>query len=122
MSFITPEFLQSLPSLSRVEADAQIFGLIKVNDVGLILLFNKVESELASIPVAQAEGKNFFTQVAPCTNNRLFYGRFKDGVAQNQLDVEFDYIFTYRMRPTQVKIRLYRHLPSQTNYVFVLRK
>lgn len=69
-----------------------------------------------------AQGKNFFTEVAPCTNNRLFFGRFKQGVAKGVLDVEFDYTFTYKMRPTNVTIRLYRDGALRKNWVFVTRK
>jgi photoactive yellow protein len=66
-------------------------------------------------------GKNFFTQVAPCTNNRLFFGRFKDGVSAGELDTEFNYTFTYKMKPTNVVIRLLRD-GSSTNWVFVAKR
>jgi photoactive yellow protein len=53
-------------------------------------------------------GRNFFTQVAPCTNNRLFRGRFKKGVRRGELDETFTYTYTYKMRPTLVDVHLYR--------------
>ena len=61
--------------------------------------------------MSAAEGRNFFTQVAPCTNNRLMFGKFKDGVSKGELDSEFNYTITYKMKPTNVQIRLYRHAP-----------
>lgn len=114
--------LYNLGYLSRDQADAANFGIVKVDDQGQILLYNRYESELAGVPVASAEGKNFFTQVAICTNNRLFFGKFKDGVASGHLDVSFNYVFTYKMKPTNVIIQLYRDQASSTNWIFVKKK
>ena len=119
MSFVPTTFLDRLPSLTRDVADAQGFGVVQVGDDGAIRLYNRFESQLAGVPAPTAEGRNFFTQVAPCTNNRLVFGRFKDGVQKGELDAEFNYTFTYKMKPTNVTLRLYRHAPSATNWVFV---
>jgi photoactive yellow protein len=77
---------------------------------------------MAGVAPDAAEGKNFFTQVAPCTNNRLVFGRFKEGVGKGELDAEFNYTFTYKMKPTNVTIRLLRHAPSRSNWVLVSKK
>ena len=118
MSFVDSSTLTTLPALDQHQADALDFGVVKVDDDGNVLLYNKWESDMAGVPVASAMGKNFFTQVAPCTNNRLFFGRFKDGVSAGNLDTEFNYTFTYKMKPTNVVIRLLRD-GSSTNWVFV---
>lgn len=119
MSFVPSTFISQIPSVDRSGADNQPFGIVQVDDTGVIKLYNKWESEMAGVPVASAEGRNFFTQVAPCTNNRLMFGKFKDGVATGALDSEFNYTFTYKMKPTNVQIRLFRHAPSSTNWVLV---
>ena len=77
------------------------------------------DDELANIQPADAEGKSFFTQVAPCTNNNLFFGSFKKGVQDGELNVLFPYTFTYRMRPTNVKVHIYRDAATRTNWVLV---
>ena len=119
MSFVPQAVIDSIAQLTRTQADAQAFGVVQVSDEGVVKLYNRWESELAGVAVAAAEGRNFFTQVAPCTNNRLVFGRFKDGVQKGQLDAEFNYTFTYKMKPTNVALRLFRHAPSATNWVFV---
>ncbi len=119
MSFVSFDLLDNLGDADRPVADAQEYGVVKVDDAGVILMYNKYESELAGIDSRFAEGRNFFTQVAPCTNNRLFFGRFKDGIAKGALDAQFKYTFTYKMRPTPVDVRLYRDGGSATNWVFV---
>lgn len=114
--------LYNLGYLSHDQADNADFGIVKVDDNGIILMYNKYESELAGVPIQNAEGKNFFTQIAICTNNRLFYGRFKDGIAKGHLDISFNYVFTYKMKPTNVIIQLYRDQVSSTNWIFVKKK
>jgi photoactive yellow protein len=84
------------------------FGIIKVDDEGVVEFFNRYESELSGVDPDDAVGRNFFTQVAPCTNNRLFRGRFKKGLRRDDLDETFTYTYTYKMRPTLVDVHLYR--------------
>lgn len=119
MSFVPQQLIDRLAALDRRTADAQEFGVVQLSDDGAVQLYNRWESTLAGVPVATAEGRNFFTQVAPCTNNRLVFGKFKDGVQKGELDVEFNYTFTYKMKPTNVALRLYRDAASRTNWVFV---
>lgn len=121
MSFVDSSTLTTLPSLDQSQADALDFGIVKVDDEGNVLLYNQWESDMAGVPVASAMGKNFFTQVAPCTNNRLFFGRFKDGVSAGDLDTEFNYTFTYKMKPTNVVVRILRD-GSSANWVFVAKR
>jgi photoactive yellow protein len=84
------------------------FGIIQIDDDGVVQFFNAYESELSGVDPDDAEGNNFFTQVAPCTNTLLFRGRFKKGVRRGELDETFSYTYTYKMRPTLVDVRLYR--------------
>ncbi|MBI1402708.1 MAG: photoactive yellow protein [Porphyrobacter sp.] len=122
MSFITAEIDSSLATLSREHADLADFGIVKVDDEGKIELYNKYEADLAGVTPAAAEGRNFFTEIAPCTNNKLFFGRFQSGVAAGELDAEFNYTFTYKLRPTNVAIHLKRDKASGSNWVFVKKK
>ncbi|MDX2015468.1 MAG: hypothetical protein SFW67_35075 [Myxococcaceae bacterium] len=122
MSFFDPQILSQLPAASREFANAQPFGIVKVTDDGTVQMYNTWEAEMAGVAPRDAEGKNFFTQVAPCTNNRLVFGKFKDGVARGSLDAEFNYTFTYRMKPTNVVLRLVRDPKSKSNWVLVGKK
>ena len=100
--------LEQLKDMSEAALDAADFGIVKVDDEGVIAFYNTYESQLAGVAPEQAVGRNFFTQVAPCSNSRLFHGRFKQGIARGELDVQFIYTFTYKMRPTLLRARMYR--------------
>lgn len=99
---------EKLRHASEEQLDNAPFGIIQVDDEGTIEFFNQYESELSGMDPEEVTGRNFFTQVAPCTNNRLFRGRFKKGVRRGELDETFSYTYTYKMRPTLVDIFLYR--------------
>jgi photoactive yellow protein len=122
MSFVDESTLEEIPQMSSDELDELDFGAVKVDDEGVIQEYNHYESEMAGVDPDDAKGNNFFTEVAPCTNNKLFYGQFQDGVEAGELDEEMDYTFTYKMDPTNVKIRLYHDQDSETNWVFVKKK
>jgi photoactive yellow protein len=122
MSFVSDEVLYKLNNLTEKEADELAFGVVRVDDQGIIDLYNQYESEISKLTSNEVVGKNFFLTVAPCTNNRLFKGKFDSGVNNNSLDVEFLYTFTYRLRPTNVAIHLYRHPESKTNWIFTQRR
>ena len=64
-------------------------------------------------------GRHFFTDVAPCTNNRLIYRPFQEGILNGVLNMEVSYTFTYVMRPTNVRLHLFRHQETQTNWLLV---
>lgn len=119
MSFVNSDVLTKLGSISREEADRADYGIVKVDSTGKIVLYNHYESRLAGVAPSQAEGRNFFTEIAPCTNNKLFMGRFLQGVEKGELDVAFNYTFTYKMKPTNVAIRLFHDKASKSNWIFV---
>lgn len=70
-------------------------------------------------------GKNFFTEVAPCTNTEEFEGRFRGGVEAGELDIRLNYTFDYQMTPTQVQVKMQRHPQGDdywdTYWIFVKR-
>jgi photoactive yellow protein len=108
-----------LHEMTAAELDALPFGVIQLDDEGRVLLYNKGESKISGISAERVLGRPFFTEVAPCTNNRLVRGRFEEGVAMKDLDCSIDYTFTYKMRPTSVRIRLRRDGPSRTNWLLI---
>lgn len=122
MSFVPDSILRGLGSLGRGDADSADFGIVQVDNEGKILLYNKYESDMAGVSVTEAEGKNFFKEVAPCTNNRLFFGKFQKGISEGSLNESFDYTFTYKMKPTNVAIHMLHDKATSTNWVFVKKK
>lgn len=94
-----PEWLDN-----HQEADLDLlsFGVVKMNDEGIVTAYNKHESDLTGVSKENAIGKHFFTEVAPCTNNFMVAEKYK----QDLLDEVMPYMFTYITAPTPVELRL----------------
>jgi len=108
-----------LSKCTPTELDALEYGVIRLADDGRVLLYNAAESALSGLTPEQVVGRDFFTQVAPCTNNRLLRDRFLRGVQRGDFDFELAYTFTYRMRPTNVRLHVYREPDSGANFLLV---
>jgi photoactive yellow protein len=105
---MTPEELDRLP-----------YGLIQLDAAGRILNYNAVESRLASIAKQDAIGKQFFTEIAPCTRVQEFYGRFKEGVIRESLDTSFHFHFAFKQNPRDVTVRLLYTRRTRTVWVLI---
>jgi len=103
-----PERLDELP-----------FGAIQLDTEGTILKFNEYEANLSNRRAPETVGRNFFREVAPCTNVREFYGRFREGIDARALQVSFDYRFAFEQAPRDVRVTLFYSAPTETVWVFV---
>jgi photoactive yellow protein len=122
MAFVDDNVRQQIPYMRENELDNLDFGVIQVDDNGGIKSYNRYESQITGTPRDKAMSANFFTDVAPCTNNSLFLGVFKKGVGQASMNTIFPYTFTYRMKPTNVLIHLYRCPRTNTNWILVKKR
>ena len=64
------------------------------------------EAELTGTDPAWAVGKNFFHEVATCTNTPAFYGKFVEGVTKGFLNAVFNYSFTHCETPIRVRVHM----------------
>ena len=118
-TFVPAEVLAQAGTMNKAQADLCPFGCVQVDDAGRVLVLNRYLSEMTGVSAKAAAGKNYFTQVNLCTNNPMFYGQFKRGVAAHALDEQFAYVFTYQMRPTNVRVHLVRDAATKANWIFV---
>ena len=110
-----------LARMNPKEIDALAFGAIQLDANGTILFYNSAEGHITGRKPADVIGKNFFRDVAPCTNSPKFHGVFKTGVAANNLDTVFEYVFDYNMKPTKVQVHLKKAISGSTYWVIVRR-
>jgi photoactive yellow protein len=96
--------------------DALDFGLIAMDLDGTIVFYNRVEAQFAGLSPNRVRGLVFFTDVAPCTNNYLVAGRYEDEAI---VDETIDYVFTVKMRPTPVRLRLLKDEGTERQYLAV---
>ena len=98
---------EDLHELSAEEYDQLPFGLIEVERDGTILHYNREEERIAKIDRTRVLGRNFFTEVAPCTQVRSFGGRFREMVDAGRTDREtLDFVFLFASGARLVTVAL----------------
>ena len=112
-------------SVGRLDAtpndtfDRVQFGVVGLSHDGEVLTYNRAESALSGLDPRRVIGRRFFTSVAPCTNNFLVAHRFG---TETVLDEVVDYLFTFKMAPTPVRLRLIKYPTAERMYLFVERR
>lgn len=110
-----------LPTMTQEDLDNLSFGAVELDRNGKILRYNKAEGDITGRDPKATLGKNFFREVAPCTNSPEFYGKFEDGVKRSSLNTLFEYTFDHQMRPTKVKVQMKKDPQKETYWIFVKR-
>jgi len=106
-------------SMTESQLDQLPHGAIQLSTDGTVLKFNAYESKLSNLRKGDVVGKNFFKDVAPCTDVQSFYGRFREGVKEKRLHENFRYHFAFRQNPRDVTVTLFYSPTTDTVWVFV---
>jgi photoactive yellow protein len=110
--------LADLDAMSVAELDALPFGVIALDAAGCVESYNLAEGRYAGMKAEAVIGRHFFTAVAPCMNTALVAGRLG---GEGAVDETIDYVLTFRMRPTRVKVRLVKSPASDHRYILIER-
>ncbi len=120
LEFGSSDIENAMARLSPGEIDRLAIGTIQLDAAGTILQFNAMAKITGRNP-AGLVGRNFFTDVAPCTNTPTFKGAFDEGVRTGALNVMFDYVVDYLIAPTRVKVHMKQALTGDSFWVFIKR-
>ena len=121
VNFGSDDIGNKLAEMNDKDIDNLAFGAINLDKNGKILSYNKAEGEITGRKPEEVIGKNFFTEVAPCTKTDEFFGKFQEGVKSGNLSTMFEYTFDYQMKPTKVKVHMKKSLNDDSYWVFVKR-
>jgi photoactive yellow protein len=113
------ELYARIDTMTSDELDQLPRGAMQLDTSGKILQYNLFEQRMANIRKKYAMGRNFFTEVAPCTDVKEFHGRFIEGVSKKSLHETFRYHFPFSKNPVDVSITLHYSAISNTVWVFV---
>ena len=119
MNFDDPDILLRLDRLAPGELDELDFGVVSMNGDHRVVHYNRWESHFSGLPPQNVIDRNFFESVAPCTNNYLVSQRFHD---EASLDQTIDYVFTVKMKPTPVRLRLLQDPGCRSCYLLVQKR
>ncbi|MBL6459115.1 PAS domain-containing protein [Belnapia sp. T6] len=111
--------ISRLDGLNRGEFDALPFGVIQVDGTGRVVFYSAAESRLSGRSAEAVVGRNFFRDVAPCTDLPAFHGRFLEGVRRGAMDERFLFTFGFEPHPVRVEVRLLRAREPDRYWVVV---
>ena len=114
--FADPGVLDALASMAPSVLDELPFGVIAMHVDGTVTDYNLREAAFSGLTPSRVIGRNFFTEVAPCTNNFIVADRMRDEV---EIDATVDYIFSVRLKPTPVTLRLLRSASCTRMFLLV---
>jgi photoactive yellow protein len=110
---------ERLEIMSAIEFDSLPYGVIRLDTTGRVLAFNRTESLYSGMRQQHVIGRDWFRDLAPCTNTAKFYGRFKEGVTKDMIDVTFDYVFT-RFSEPHVRVHILK-APAEEFWILIKR-
>jgi photoactive yellow protein len=88
------------------ERDDIPYGVIELDLMGNIVTYNMAEAAISGLRPEEVIGKNFFLEVAECTQRPEFFGKFREGVDKKFLNHIFDFTFDKGMEPTRVRVHM----------------
>ncbi len=119
--FDQDDIANKLAGLTDEQLDQLAFGAVKLDENGVIQIYNEAEAVITGRNANDVIGKNFFKDIAPCTDTDEFAGRFREGVSQGALNTAFEYTFDYKMTPTKVRVQMKSAAAGGGYWVFVKR-
>lgn len=87
------------------DVDRLAFGLIELDEAGIVQQYNAAESRLSGLDPDDVIGKSFFTEVAPCTKETEFERRWLALRDRGAGRDEFTFVFRFRTGHRIVQIR-----------------
>lgn len=114
------EEIVSLPAMTREQLDELPYGAIRLDNEDRIVDYNKAESVLAHRSRDDVVGRNFFLEVAPCTNVAELAGWLhsaREAGETRQIRVEFVFEFTFGR--AAVDIALLHDARRQSSHILV---
>lgn len=118
LDFEAADLLAALEAQDEAALDRAGFGVVAMAPDTTVVAYNRYERELSGLSPDKVVGRAFFRHVAPCLNNFLVAERFR---LHDRLDEYVDYVFTLRMKPTPVRLRLLKAPWARRQYMLVQR-
>ena len=111
-----------LQDLTAEQFDVLPFGVIRFDGEMRVCAYNRYEQDAARLSPEKALGKHVFSELAQCMNNYLVAQKFDEAkAAELPLDLTIDYVLTWRMKPTPVKLRMLSQPAGEGGFIVLKR-
>lgn len=118
---VDADTLDRLDEMSDDALEALDVGAVQLSDDGTVAALNDAAFRLPDLPAeadrAAVLGEHFFRDLAPSTDNGLFFGRFREGRRRGELDARFPYTFASPSGAAAFTVHLYRAPGRETTWL-----
>jgi photoactive yellow protein len=118
MDFQGRNLAHELASADPEALDRADFGVIGFDSESKVCVYNHLEARLSGYARSAVIGRNLFTEVAPCLNNYLVSLKFE---GEQALDEVLPYVFSFKVRPVPVELRLLRTPGAPVSWLLIRR-
>ena len=120
--FVDDETLARLEEMDSEDLDTIETGVVQLSEDGTVEYLNEAALQLPGLrgidDRSTVVGQNFFLDLAPSTNNNLFYGRFQKGQRRGTMNARFPYTFTSPDGgPQAFDVHLHRKADSDVSWL-----
>jgi photoactive yellow protein len=99
------------------------FGVVHLDEQGTIIGYSREESRLSGLRPEDVLGKNFFSDIAPCTDKTEFRAPFSGVLAGDKEFAIIDYTFPFRPEPVPVQVIMtHSHLLPKRYLLMIKRR
>jgi len=119
--YSTADINNVLATLDAAKIDELPCGAIQLDRDGKVLFYNSAEGQITGRDPKLVIGKNFFTEVAPCTHTPEFFGEFEKLLTDPNHVAAFKYTFDYNMKPTKVTVTMRKARSGDAFWILVTR-
>jgi len=116
LTFEHPDALAWLERAGDDAFDALDLGVIAMDSAGIVVAYNSTECRDSGLSKERVIGRRFFDDVAACMNNFMVSERY---AVEPELDETIAYVFTMKMRPRRVQLRLLKSAVAVRQYMLV---
>jgi photoactive yellow protein len=115
--------IQTLFDLGAEDLDDLPFGIVELDANGVVLVYNHGEEQISGRNRAQVVGRNFFSEVAPCTNVRDFAGKYRALVHRGRSgEASLEFVFDFVSASMLVWVQMIYSAPQKRGFLVVRRR
>ena len=104
--FDHPDLARLVETLSADQLDRLPYGIIRLDQDGVVQIYNRTRSEESGRGGMPTIGLSYFDDIAPCLNNGYFKGRIEKARAAGELNIHFQFIGDFNDRDRELDVRV----------------
>lgn len=116
--FNDPDLFEHLNELTEEGQDSLNFGMLGLDLQSNVNFYNRYEERCSGLSRDRVIGRHCFLDVAPCMNNFLVAERVEH---ERPLNAIIPYVLTFRMRPTNVRLRMLCAMEISQRWILISR-